>query len=383
MTLADEPAEKINYRSCGRGDGGVLKAFRSRRIRARSSTPTPSTIPAKFETVLYKGNREPKGFGSIATRFPARDPGEGVPGPGTHEDCNAESTESAAGSRSKRGSSAFASRSARVPKASFRAPGPGTYATQAPSSPSGSQAENPSSAFVIPGTVNPAKFNAHPSPGPGHYKPVTDHPKINGPGGTVANVAWHRPANGHSILSPKHELPGPGHYEDKTLALDNAPAPVWHSGGRRRLMQTEASFHEMSVSEQIKMGEKTLSEGTYTRDTAQHKSGNGPAPGQYEPNVDAVMGHTDFGTMGSRVFQKGLSHLPRSWRPLLPGPGDYDPQAPEISGVTQSMLGASAFASASPRMDRKKPGAPGPAYYTPRLPEQQKSFHLNIKDSWM
>jgi len=44
---------------------------------------TVPTIPGKFETVLYKGNQEEKGFGSQTPRF-GQEPRPAAPGPGAY-----------------------------------------------------------------------------------------------------------------------------------------------------------------------------------------------------------------------------------------------------------------------------------------------------------
>merc|ERR1719331_2636399 len=80
----EAPTAKENYRSIGRGNGGVeVSAKRNFHWRDFDCSTTPS-IPGKFETVLYRGNREDGGFGSRAPRFGQEQRYGELPGPGAH-----------------------------------------------------------------------------------------------------------------------------------------------------------------------------------------------------------------------------------------------------------------------------------------------------------
>jgi len=90
-----------------------------------------------------------------------------------------------------------------------------------------------------------------------------------------------------------------------------------------------------------------------------------------------------FGTTGSGVFQAGTSHLPRAWRPIPPGPCDYEPQDDVLRAEPSSLAGTSFRDRQDHRWKPPKPQAPGPAWYTPRQLEQPKSFNINTKDTWV
>jgi len=171
----DGPKEKTNYRSIGRGSGGV-EIRRHGALPRRQRRPTASSIPAKFETVLYHDNHEKRGFCGYTPRFftPLL---EDKPGPGAYADDDLGNGETAAGgSVGTRGNGAFASRAKRLgPAARGGLPGPGSYdiapVVERPGTPGG-RPPSPSPAFVQPSSVNPAKFFERPSPGPGDYVPA-------------------------------------------------------------------------------------------------------------------------------------------------------------------------------------------------------------------
>merc|ERR1712014_247361 len=104
-----------------------------------------------------------------------------------------------------------------------------------------------------------------------------------------------------------------------------------------------------------------------------------PGPGMYTPRPEAVRGQSQFGTKGHSSFQLGSSHLPRSWRPSSPGPGQYDAQ--EVQPKASVPL--STMTSHTNRFRRAKPAAPGPAYYSPRKTTGKVSFHLNFQNNWL
>ena len=98
------------------------------------SAPRPDvqvpTIPSKLETVLFKGEREKKGFASQSLRFAdAGESGEGA-APGSYS--LPSNLSSPSPSWGKRGTGGFASITKRfvVGRAGGMKPGPGTYTLQ-------------------------------------------------------------------------------------------------------------------------------------------------------------------------------------------------------------------------------------------------------------
>merc|ERR1719162_2087924 len=91
------------------------------------------SIPGKFETVLYRGNREDGGFGSRAPRFGQEQRHGELPGPGAHDTPRIGLVENTVG---KRGHGPFASKTPRQKSSSSQAPGPGFYGVPTGSAPS-------------------------------------------------------------------------------------------------------------------------------------------------------------------------------------------------------------------------------------------------------
>lgn len=72
----------MNYRAIGRGTGGVIK--KRTPIFIKDLDPaTPSSVPTKYQTVLYPHNHENKGFARNSPRFEVARL-EAVPGPGSY-----------------------------------------------------------------------------------------------------------------------------------------------------------------------------------------------------------------------------------------------------------------------------------------------------------
>lgn len=361
--------DRTNYRTMGRGNGGVLRKRQPVWKRERS-TPTPASIPARFETVLYKDNKERVGFGQHAPRFThTRD--KEAPGPGTYtgsSDVCAGRIGNRSASVGVRGSGAFASRAPRLGDGSKKiAPGPGTYVPEArPMSARGRDAV-PSAVFVEPGSVNPARFIEKSMPGPGDYDvgaAQTARPQPRDVGVVIPRCG----DGGERFPLPSSATPGPGTYHDvRFRALVPPPAPP--KGAQEAKSSKAASeTHVRRASEAILSGEAPL------------RHGQAPGPGAYEPQLAAVKGRTDHGVQGTSGFRLGNSHLPRSWRPIAPGPTDYNPKSDEAPAEKGAVA---VFRSDSPRFRRQRPAAPGPAFYSPRKPEAAQSFLLNSQNTWV
>ena len=80
--FVSEPKKKVNYRAIGRGTGGVIKKRRPLFVK-EVDPATPSSVPTKYQTVLYSQNRERKGCKSCSPRFEVGRR-EVVPGPGQY-----------------------------------------------------------------------------------------------------------------------------------------------------------------------------------------------------------------------------------------------------------------------------------------------------------
>merc|ERR1711933_110740 len=91
----------------------------------------------------------------------------------------------------------------------------------------------------------------------------------------------------------------------------------------------------------------------------------------------------DFNCTMSANFQKGRSHLPRTYRGPSPGPTDYDATQANAQVRKRSAAAEAAFLSNVDRMKGKVAGAPWPAWYSPKKQERAQSFHLKVQEQWL
>jgi len=353
---------------------------------------TVPTIPGKFETVLYKGNQEEKGFGSQTPRF-GQEPRPAAPGPGAYS-CRGLAVVSQAGAVAgacvgKRGNGAFASRRARFRAVPERKPGPGTYeATEAAHGVPKSIKKAPNAAFVRPKSMNPSRFRERVSPGPCDYADK------------LAETTWGKGA----VTIPRDgasgdqrcdfgikDVPGPGHYDDEySKPRPASVTPLPERAGKRQLVSTsdpEPPDRLRKASSLLRTGQPDrLMEEVASGAAGAVQSARGtPGPGSYEPQISASKGPSDFSQGESRAFRVGNSHVPRRWEESSPGPCDYDSFKETLASgkSAKTDLTAAAFASVTDRFKDSKPTAPGPAYYSPRSTRKLNQFHLNISRHWM
>jgi hypothetical protein len=110
-----------------------------------------------------------------------------------------------------------------------------------------------------------------------------------------------------------------------------------------------------------------------------------PGPGEYDVAAahSAATAKRDFLSALSANFQKGRSHLPRTYRGPSPGPSDYDVAVADTQVHSCGAATGAAFVSNTDRMKVKVAGAPGPAWYSPKKQDQVQSFHLNTQAQWV
>eukprot|EP00438_Fugacium_kawagutii_P035210 Skav218671 [mRNA] locus=scaffold44:10772:12310:- [translate_table: standard] len=347
----EDPPRKVNYRAIGRGNGGVVK--KRTPIFIKDVDPaTPSSVPTKYQTVLYRNNREQKGFANQAPRFAAsRD--DKTPGPGRY---TGDEPLDGGAPESRRGKGPFASRTPRLPHPSklhgYVPPGPGSYATAA--SALDVKDSSPSASFALPGAGNPAKYFLEAEPGPGSYTAALPC----GRSGTVFGSSPRNTMVDHIDLS----FPGPGQYD--------------HVDAEERMRSIERPSPKHLVHEPLDTEGAQLRRGAELLKDRERSSS--PGPGQYYPQLDVVKGRTHFSARGHSSFQIGNSHRPRRWRGDVPGPTDY---RPAVSQPTAAPL--STLVSKTERFSKLSPRAPGPAYYVPKKPQGQTSFHLNMDGTWV
>jgi len=349
--------EKINYRSVGRGDGGLLKR-RKIKFERDPQVPLVSSIPTKFQTRLLKDNRENGAFTSRAPRFqlPAQ---SRMPGPASYVERQTFHGDERVDQRAV---GVFASNTRR-----FR-PTVCNYHIQGPAAYEVSRSEQnhgcPSAAFTEKSSVNPAKCRIQPSPGPGEYLWNDNQWSHHGPQASLAVVICREGAkpdlkiHDHAMRSPcplavTADMP----QTDRSHRFDRSVA-----ANTRRCLGSQTRLSEAKALED-RLLQREDDVGT-------------PGPGDYSPHFGAIYDQHSFSMHGSSSFQSGNSCMPRKWRLESPGPGLYEPTPPE------SKQGAG-FPSAMRKIEYDIPAAPGPAYYKPTGKEVKKSFHLNLGTAWI
>lgn len=361
--------EKINYRSIGRGSGGVATSSKHHSYWRDFDCSTIPSIPSKFETVLYRGNQERKGFTSQTPRFGQESRHGEQPGPGAHRSPAGLAVQLAKSNViGKKGHNCFVSKTPREQKqVPPRQPGPGSYEPPSEGLAAATGGSQPSAAFVPASSMNPAKFNARPSPGPGDY---TSKATSSGPPSS-RNVVISRTGEHleRSVQPSSTNVPGPGSYDP---GRSHSEPPKSNDNLKKRVL-VEQPLAGLTDTAQIRLGREYLEKHANTdpdekRDTSKLDS-------------ESVAKPQECGPSESRVFKSGNSHMPRKWRDPSPGPGQYD-----TAVGTDSTRGAavSSFTSKAFRFREKPPPAPGPAYYNPKtLGGGSSDFHLNPQSLWV
>jgi len=367
---------KLSYRQAGKANAGTL--MRGKLTGQSSVGKNFSTIPSKFETTLFTGNKERDGFGSRAHRF--IDVENDLPGPGTYEDHAQRIVDDRVYSKKGLGVG-FVSKVKRESafKGSASAPGPGSYEKQGAlvdevrdwnrSNRSGTTStfKPPSSKAVI--------VTADPLPGPGNY----ELPRNFDAAQTAASLqkqipnAMFRSKTQRGAPAPgSRGAPAPGQYEPRyggSTADMSLPSAAFRSG-----VPILGRSTEPHLTREQQLG------------VVPFQSSSAPGPGEYEL-PSAAMPHS--GGIRRRMPQFCDSNHDRFGKPVTgpapsaqfrtPGPGAYLKEAPAETAVISSAV----FMSGT---QRKGAGSgtvvPGPAYYSP-APNASKSFHLNARQRFV
>jgi len=393
----EETGEKVSFRTAGAAPSGKRAAGHPAKQRSESQP----TIPSRYETTIYRGVREVKGFGSHSLRFD-KDSIVDVPGPGNYssqKSFHQDSSDST--SWGIRGTGGFASRSRRfgsrsmpqMPAPGRGAPGPGAYAPlkglHAVRDPKDFNKAKQTGNFApgfIPGFADRA--SGDPVPGPGTYTKVQKPPTQTDPNGALcAFRSTSQRTSGAPIIETG--APGPGQY--KSVGTRTAPlvptfdkfAEVITANFQDPVPRQWAKVHQdLPLADE--MARKAL--GDFATAVAKECRGqaadNPPGPGHYKQDRDGMWEGRVVGSSGWSSFQPGGKRT--DWAPdecrRKPGPGRYDPNPVSKETMTSA---ASVFTSGTDRLSVAAPAVPGPAFYSPSLPKNTKSFHLNAKRSWL
>jgi hypothetical protein len=374
---------KPNFRTCGRSSSeGALRRGPSKDPRKGKPEGTMPTIPSKMETVLFSGNRERLGFGGQSLRFDHF--GTEVPGPGQYKlpkDSLKEYTEK--DSWGKCGTGGFASKSKRFARGATvipKGPGPGQYT---PVQKEGLGVKSVSKtgstpAFVVPSSVNPQSFFEGPQPGPGHYNREEKWIGKQNPWKIGFTPGGERDALGGV---PKDQLatPAPGEY--RTRCAINTE----HGSNKNAAFKKASSRKIVSVHPDMPIPESRtyLPEGAteFVRECTGAVQFVTPGPGEYNQSLQ-MQEQRDFCSLGSSAFVDSkldrssfISEKTKTGSGDI-GPGRYNPP----NAFWDNPCPTSMFKSGIDRMEEKGvPPAPGPCFYKPKLVDNTRSFHLNVK----
>ena len=330
----------------GRTAGRAPPSGRLRVGQIVASGNGKSSIPSRFETILFKGNREANAFGRRTHRFNEQD--DDLPGPGSYK--KTRTLVKHTPSLSKKGTGAFASSSkiaADQPRALFLTPGPGSYkegeggAAEVTTTISAGHPAVPSASFAkaVPRRAVGVKASGTVVlPGPGEYE--IDTPQATQNASAVFGSKTQR------IESHANSVPGPGEY------LTDVP----HAPGRHSLPSAvfrTASKRETKRDPQLGELAKTLPQPPHKgpqgfAGTGREREGGSPkmasrdlggvvgggGGASYEEAEDRGGADAKKAPKPSSMFATTL--LDRFGRPVVkyapesadpPGPGQYDIEA--------------------------------------------------------
>ncbi|KAL6748265.1 hypothetical protein V8C86DRAFT_2883199 [Haematococcus lacustris] len=365
----------------------------------------PSSIPAKFETLLFTGPREKKGFGSEGRRF--QDNEGDTPGPGTYQPCPTSQKGGAAtqgptfefhhDSISKRGFGPMASKDARFErKTKYTGPGPGQYKPRAPDLMGADKYFNQAGATAsfhphqYPPNATAAREEAG-LPGPGAYNPSETRTgqKVD----LLAAPQTHRSAfkaGGHKLaILGNLESPPPTKYQ---------LGDPWEGGlGKNAASGSKAGTSSFAGRSMTSLN--AIPTIMFLQDAAPGtgKAGadSSPGPGSYDPGPAPLAKPSALKPTAAFTAHDFIDRFGKSIQPLpeAPGPVDYS-----MGGSTRSAeqhAGRQQLRSPGPGVgapfkslsrghadyDMKELArAPGPAYYSPKTTlMDHQSHHIRSK----
>jgi len=212
----------VSYRQVGKhADGALRKGHISGQ---KAGGKNFSSIPSKFETTLFTGNKERDGFGSRAHRFVENE--NDLPGPGTYDEDAKKIKDDKIYSKKGLGVG-FVSRTKRASAFgnSAHTPGPGNYEQRRDTFMHSVEqcnrfnASGSTSAFKQP-TKRSVTVAEEPLPGPGQYSLQRQfdrgmHAKSADAGGTNVFRSQSVRIN-EAPVGPQHTLPAPGQYDRRS-----------------------------------------------------------------------------------------------------------------------------------------------------------------------
>jgi len=412
---SSSPSQKTGHENAGRRHTGRV-------TRTRNSAPS---IPSKFETILFHGQKEVKGFISGAVRFRNGFHDEG-PGPGAYDSIPRKSTESF----SKKGFGNLASSAGRFQNQRPNYyPGPSTPHKVIKSASSSKRILNHRNVFssTVP-RIPHQRTNANPPPG--HYNLPKTHTKvyiyrepafskrIEDP--DPSRLFGEKPDDHSGPSSPKvAQMPvmkAPFGVCDNRFSVrksKKSPAPGQYNPQLPHNPQAARNAFKSRCERQVA---PTVSPNDFM---LQPHFENNPGPGTYgygdidrsnqmklsNPTRNFIDRTCD--RFGNPLQRKSKMMLPSKW----PGPGHYNPspigsctnprpvdcrEQPKFTetwvstvrakmkrGLPPGQTGTHTFKSKSPSVEvGKVKNSPGPAYYK-RIEQQRRiSHHRGNAKTW-
>lgn len=328
-----------NFRQIGTKRGGKLMLGHI--VRSRPST---SSIPSKFETILYKGDRENKGFGSRDTRF--KPSLADLPGPGAYPKSASQRTLGAkSDSHSKKGfGNGFASQTKRffVPTRR-RLPGPGQYATTDSIGTAGKKDHHRgqgSSSFLTKQSQSMLPKRAETVPGPGQY--MTSDPEKQ------------KPVR-----------------RGRTMMKDNLRKRFWLKVAKSQGVYVGSGGPSAMTAEEEEQAVQAAKKHTAERAVVMSNAEDGSNAGDKRKNKSRRKSRRGHGRPGDD--QPFLTTAPRFKQRIerKPAPGQYNPSLPR--DIHKAEEPVAAFASKAKRVTvdvRQAALAPGPGHYDAYAPEE-------------
>ncbi|KAG1666286.1 hypothetical protein FOA52_004767 [Chlamydomonas sp. UWO 241] len=383
---------KKNTGAKEQGGGKLLHGTASKAYRESLVKPVAS-IPSKFETVLYTGPREKKGFLVEERRFGEAD--TEVPGPGQYK--YAPSPIFTKESIGTQGYGSLVSKTRRGTRTRYTGPGPGMYEAPTLAERPDFNRSNTTAPFHSP--VKPAKLDTGDDqlPGPGAYRAegaTRTGQKLNWDGGRAYASSFK--GTPHALaLSAGKDSPPPNRYEFLDPWAANSPLNT--ASSRTPSRAGLSSFAGRSVSSSLGHVDPTI----YLldpKDVASRKPDTGPGPGSYESGEYGSVKSTIAKAVGRTGANfKEREYTDRFGAPLAAVLHDPDEARAMLESkvITRSAgaprrLGSptkgvvSAFKSEMPsRSDYNAQDivgrCPGPAFYSPKPKPGRTSHHMNAR----
>ncbi|KAJ9532113.1 hypothetical protein QJQ45_003831 [Haematococcus lacustris] len=331
----------------------------------------PSSIPAKFETLLFTGPREKKGFGSEGRRF--QDSEGDTPGPGTYQPCPTSQKGGAAtqgptfefhhDSISKRGFGPMAS------KARSRESLQPAISSAAAGTAASTGAGIDACTIAATGDARFERKTKYTGPGPGQYKPrapdLMGADKYFNQAGATASFHPHQYPPNATAAREEAGLPGPGAYnpsETRTgQKVDLLAAPQTHRSAFK------AGGHKLAILGNLESPPPTKYqlgdpwEGGLGKNAASgSKAGTSSFAGRSMTSLNAIP--------TIMFLQDAAPGTGKAGTDSSPGPGSYDPGPAPLA--KPSALKPTAAFTAHDFIDRfgksiqPLPEAPGPVDYS-------------------